>query len=236
MPELTELVQLRARLDRLEHETRRLKGLAGAAMLVALAIGVIGAHAATVARSNAQVASDGLRVYDAAGHLRLFAGLNEHGEPSIHFIDGHGVARETIYLDPTFEQPTIKFIGPRGDERADYFLGDRDSTPRVELTGADGRDRFFLSASDRPYLAFGDNAVAQRMYLGLSSAGEGLLRMMTHTGSEVLSIEGFAQTPFIRIHSAGVAQRIYLGLYQNNAAGIELFDSDGGERWSMTAP
>lgn len=243
-----QLTQLNARVESLERQARRFKRITTVTALACLALGALGMSAASRSVSTPMTIADaaghrrtalepdGLRVYDSHGRLRLFAGLNEHAEPAIHLIDAHGTTRETIYLDPHFEQPTIKFVDTHRDERADYFLGDRDGSPRIELAAANGNDRFYLSASNRPYLAFGDDAIAQRAYFGLSAAGDGLLRMRTHTGGEAVSIEGYATTPFIRLLSAGSVQRVYLGVYQNGVAGMELLDAHGRQLWSTSTP
>lgn len=242
MSDLHHSAALTDRIDRLEAQTERLRTDASRMKLLAtfacaalVAVTAVGATAVTRSASPLAFAdtkghtrlrldSAGVHVFDAAGKERILIGFNTQGQPAIHINDKYGTERQSLYLDTT-QEPVFAQFDKNENERAEYYVSNADGSARISLDAADGSARFFLHAGDLPFLALGDKGYSQRAYLGLTTEGQGLLRMRDTNGKEIVSIEGQAQ-PFIRLSEAGT-ERVFVGVNTGEKGELEFENSNG---------
>jgi hypothetical protein len=136
----------------------------------------------------------GLVARDAAGKVRVAAGLDADRFPSIDLYDASGTIRESAYL--VDDRPVFRQFDKAGKRRAELFLaGDtengedviRDASevtrlavfrgplglPEIGFYGSDGKVRAYRSTDDDvPYLGIKDRAAATRVVMGGYASGK----------------------------------------------------------------
>jgi hypothetical protein len=242
MSEPLHLSSLAARIDSLEAQATRLRAdasrfklaatVACAALVGVTAIGAMAKTAAPFAvadsagRTRVRLDAGGLHILDANGKERIMVGFNASGQPVVHLNDKTGLTRESMYLT-TAQVPGLQQYDAKSNTRATYDLNA--SGAEIEFKGQEGGDRYYVIGSDLPHLVFGDAGRPQRTYLGLTTQGDGLLRMFNKDAKEVMSIEGQANIPFIRM-SEGGTERLYLGVSTQNYGLLTLEDTAGQDQ------
>ncbi len=113
----------------------------------------------------------------------------------------------------------------------------RDSSGSVKLSAAG--------------LYFYDNHGAKRMFVGLTTANTGLVRMFNASAVEETSLEedflkirdtsgtervflgtSTSNDPIMRMYDSSHTERVYAGVYTDGSAGFSAFDSSGAAHWS----
>jgi hypothetical protein len=193
-----------ARVARLEGSRRLHRAVIAAVAILAVATAQTpsggSTSAPTVVRdasgASATLTSQGLTVRDAAGHTRVFAGVDADGRPSVDLADGSGQLRESMYLlavkldnGSAAELPILRQFDAKGKRRAEMrldntedgelLLDDASETiraalfrtksgdPQLGLYGSDAKLRaFFSTDDDSPYLVMKDAAGTTRVYAG----------------------------------------------------------------------
>ena len=143
----------------------------------------------------------------------------------VHLNDKTGTIRESMYLDggdPGFNQ-----FDPKGRERAAYWV-DTGGIANMEFDGADSKVRYYVQGGETPSAKFGDAKYATRFYVGLSTQGDGLLRMRDVSGNETVSIEGPSSGPYVRISQNG-HERAYVGVDTSGYGLLQLNHASGNK-------
>lgn len=157
-----------ARLDRLEHENRRLKlagllacALAGAVLLWGPAVSQDGWKRTVTAKEFLLVdaagkrraslgfapnGSPGLRVYDAAGENRASLGSDDgaDGSPVLGLLDANGRARVWLASLGEDGSPSLGVSDAAGTPRASLHSAGEDGSPGVSLYDSDGKAIYSL--------------------------------------------------------------------------------------------
>jgi hypothetical protein len=220
-----------ARLRRGESRMKLIATLLAAALVGATAIGATAAGRSTAPFSitdahgvtRVRIDANGVHVFDGAGKERVLVGFNKSDQPVVHLNDKSGTIRESMYLDAG--DPGFNQFDSKGRERASYWI-DTGGIANMEFDGADAKLRYSLQGGETPSAKFGDAKYATRFYLGLSTDGDGLLRMRDASGNETVSIEGPSTGPYVRISQAG-HERGYLGVDTSSNGLLQLNHPSG---------
>jgi hypothetical protein len=190
------------RIGRLERSSRRdrLIGLAVMLVLVATAQAPApGGSSPVVVRdatgASATLTAAGLVVRDAAGHGRVFAGLDSDGRPSFDLRDATGRLRQTLFLADGV--PSLRQFDSGGNRRTEMRLDSKSNgelllsdeheklrlalfrkldaagDPQLALYGSDEKIRaYFSTDDDSPYLVMRDASGATRVVMGGYTSGK----------------------------------------------------------------
>ena len=191
-----------ARVTRLERSSRRDRAIVLGVIVVAVLTAQTSAPQSNASTTPivvkdaggtpATLAGSGLTVRDASGTIRLFAGVDDQGRPSLDLRDSGGRLRQSMYL--LGQQPTLRQFDVTGKRRLEVRLNDQDTgevrltdanenlrgaffitskgDPQIGLYGTDEKLRAFFSTDDAsPYLVMRDPAGANRVNIGGYSDG-----------------------------------------------------------------
>lgn len=159
---------LRERVDRLENGHRRLKGLAGVALLALAAVMVVGQ---AVANGSARVIeAEKFVLRDASGASRTELTVLPDGSPTLGFLDKDEKPRALLGLAPD-GSPGLAFLDT--NEKARLTLTFAGGAPAIAVIDKEGRVRAKLDvATDGvPGLAFLDQAGRPAALLGIMADG-----------------------------------------------------------------
>lgn len=100
-------------------------------------------------------------------------------------------------------------------------------------------------------LYFYDKSHVKRMFVGLTTADTGLVRIFNGSAKEETSLEdtflkirdtngtervfvgtSTSNDPILRMYDSAHTERIYAGVYTDNTAGFSAYDSSGTAHWS----
>ena len=215
--------ELVARVERLERSRRRDRAVIAAIAILALATAQTPGSAKRVAStpivlrsatgSVATLTSGGLTLNDAAGHRRLFVGIDADGRPSVDLGDSKGVLRESMYL--LNEQPVLRQFDSSGKRRAEIRL---DATNDGELLLTDASERLRLAL----FRTKGGDP-----QLGLYGSDEKLRAFFSSDD----------QSPYLVMRDGGAlvdgahTDRISLGGYRDGSIGMSIHDAAGKTLW-----
>ena len=163
--------ELARRLDRVEHEYRRLRRV----LLVGLAVGAVAATVVTFAvrRASARevVEARSFALRDNTGRVRGFFGIATDGSPQFVLQDDSGAARLrlTVLGDGS---PGLALIDAKGRSRAALGLL-ADETITLAFADPQGTTRAVLglTAGEGASLALADSSGATRAGMGVSADG-----------------------------------------------------------------
>lgn len=238
MSDVSSFSGLDARLEALERQVRTLKRLllvALACVIAAFGAGAAGAAQKTLTFADAaghtrvKIDAGGVQMYDAGGHRRVLLGFNSSGKPSLYLQDAHGNYRLGAYISDQ-DQPVVRLADSKDKGRAYFGLTSDSNEPRIEFDDAAQNERLFVGLSNestglvRSFTAGGKNQTSleddkvwitdgsgnNRIYLGTSDSGDGILKM----------------------YDSNSEQRIYAGVFTDGKAGFESLDSSGEGTWS----
>ena len=143
--------------------------------------------------ASATLEAKGLTFRDAAGHERLFSGIDSGDRPSLDLSDTNGTLRESMYL--LDNMPVLRQFDNNGKRRAEFRLdasenGEllindesenirlglfraKNGDPQIGLYGSDAKLRaYFATDDDSPYLVMRDAAANTRVYIGGYTGGK----------------------------------------------------------------
>lgn len=145
--------------------------------------------------ASATLTSAGLVVRDAAGHSRVFAGLDSEGRPSYDLSDATGRLRQTLFLQDGV--PSLRQFDSAGTRRSEMRLDSKSNgellfsdeheklrlalfrktegagDPQLALFGSDEKVRaYFSTDDDSPYLVMRDGSGATRVVMGGYTSGK----------------------------------------------------------------
>lgn len=210
MSDASSFVELAARIDALERQTRRLKRL-----LLASAVAVICASTAaagiaeqrnltfTGPEGSVRISSSGFTLSDARGHKRLTLGFNSADRPAIYIFDSDGIDRLGMYMSNK-DQPVIRLTDSSNVDRA--FFG--------------------LTTEEKPRISFQDHASTERLYVGLTTQEDGLVSTYSAAGKQEINVGN----QFISIADSSGTDRAYFGLSSNDTSIVKLWDRNHTER------
>jgi hypothetical protein len=196
------IADLDSRIKRLESSIRRDRtialGVIAFVFATAQSPSTTGAVTAPVVVRDASGASatleaKGLTFRDAAGHERLFSGIDSGDRPSVDLSDTSGTLRESMYLLDNL--PVLRQFDKNGKRRAEFRLDDtengellindesenirlglfraKNGDPQMGLYGSDAKLRaYFSTDNDSPYLVMRDAAANTRVYIGGYTGGK----------------------------------------------------------------
>jgi hypothetical protein len=214
MPSLIDDISTRvARLERSSGRDRAI-GFAVLALLVATAQAPAvnpGTSQPVVVRdaagNAASLYANGLRVSDAAGHERLFAGIDSSGLPSIDLHDSKGQLRESMYLQN--DLPTLRLFDSDGKRRAEIRL---DSSQDGELLINDANEKLrlalFRASSGDPQLALYGSDAKIRAFFATDDA-----------------------SPYLVMRDAAGLNRVNVGGYSDGSIGLSIRDASNALLW-----
>lgn len=234
MSDASSFLELAARVEALERQTRRLKRLLLASAVAVLCAGTAATSVASQrnlsfsgANGSVRVSSSGLTLSDARGHKRLTLGFNGANQPAIYVYDAKGVDRLGMYISDT-DRPVIRLTDSHNVDRA-YFE---------------------LSGTEKPRILFQDHAATERLFVGLASEDEGLFRTYSSgsqqeisLGDQLLSIDvsgterayfglSTSDTSIIKLWDKNHTERNFMGEYNDGTAGATAFNASGTAVWS----
>jgi hypothetical protein len=189
-----------ARVTRLERSSRRDRAIVLGVIVVAVLTAQTSAPQGNVSPTpivvrdasgmSAMLGASGLTVRDASGKVRLFAGVDDQGRPSLDERDSTGALRQSMYLFD--QQPTLRQFDALGKRRLELKLNTRDSG-EVRLTDANEnlRGAFFVAASGNPQVGLYGTDEKLRAFFSTDEQSPYLV-MRDATGANRVNIGGFA--------------------------------------------
>jgi hypothetical protein len=236
MPDASSYSAIDARLARLEGQVRtqrRLLVLAMAAVVAAFGAGAAGAaqkaftFTDTQGHTRVKLDQTGLQLFDANGKRRILLGFNSSGKPSLYLQDAHGNYRLGEYISDK-DQPVLR-MSDASDKGRLYI--DLDSFgPGVEFYDTTENPRLLVglasdgsgivhtitsngkvgTALEDDKVTVTDSSGADRVYLGTSSSGNGILK----------------------IYDSQARERAYMGVFTDGNSGFQALDSTGNATWT----
>ncbi|MBI4636376.1 MAG: hypothetical protein HY727_08500 [Candidatus Rokubacteria bacterium] len=158
-----DLPRVMERLERLEHQSRRLKAVGGLLVLSVLAVGLMG-QAVPQGRT---VEAETFVVRDASGRPRAALALGKDDRPGLALADKSGKIRAWLNLE-TDGSPDLRFYDREEKVRAQLAV-DAAGAPALSLTDATEhqRARLAVRADGAPRLLFYDKGDRVRALLGV---------------------------------------------------------------------
>jgi hypothetical protein len=231
----SDLEQRLVKLERRVRVQQRLLVGAVAAAIIASAAGLGAAKQKTMTFADAQghkrvqIDDTGVQMYDPSGTRRVLLGFNKYKKPALYLQDSRGVERFAAYISDQNEVPTIDLSDADDNDR--MFLDvSKGGLPGIEFDDSTKRPRLLVGLADdqsgivhtittggKVGTALEDQALTvsnpqgdDRVYLGISDAGNGILK----------------------IYDSSARERLYAGLFTNGDSGFQTLDAGGTATWT----
>ncbi|HVA27698.1 MAG TPA: hypothetical protein VNF68_05930 [Candidatus Baltobacteraceae bacterium] len=208
---MSDLLSLQRRIEALERRTTSLRRM----LVITLGLFVI---AATIATTQAQQKS--VTFADSAGHVRVR--INADG---FHLYDAKGVT-QLVLGSSTSNHPVLAYYDGSGAQRMRVGFS---TFPYIDMAGPNGKDLIELTADSSPRAMIFDSSNTERLYMGMTSENDPLLRMYSGAGHQTMALEG-QDKPFLRFNQGDGTERGYLGVATEGSSMLKLFSTDGTER------
>jgi len=202
------------RIARLERLARRDRTVALGMLALFLATAQAPAPSAPLAVSDpsgagARITASGLAVHDAAGRVRIAAGIDGDDHPGFSESDASGMVRQWAFLVDGL--PVVRQFDAQGHRRLELHVASGTQNPGFETRDASGERRMALFR--------GDSGNPEVDLFG----SDGKVRAYLETDEDV---------PFLVMKDRAANTRIVMGAYASGKIGMDIRDAGGTARWS----